>query len=242
MTDFEEQDVEITPELIKLVTGQFDLGSVLSLPLCGLGIRAIDNLDTLSSLTVLDLSNNKLTRLAGLGGLSRSLQRINLRNNLLTKVEGLQALQNLQVAKLQGNKVADVDTILSLAGLPRLRAIYLKDVDGGNANPVCAVTGYRDAILRRLQQLGNLDGEYFLSDDCRPRVVGDGESEDIVIPHQTRWVPKHLTSLDSLTKSDTYLCPSAAMVQEILEECQGMLLQADKSIERQVAIRAIIDT
>eukprot|EP00754_Rhynchopus_humris_P042410 Rhum_TRINITY_DN26188_c0_g1::Rhum_TRINITY_DN26188_c0_g1_i1::g.183440::m.183440 len=115
MTDFAEQDVAITPELIKLVSGQFDVGSVVNLPLCGLGIRHLENLDGLSCLTTLDLSGNRLTKITNLAPVARCLQRLDLRHNGIVRLEGLQVLQALEVVKLQGNAVADTNTVLCLA-------------------------------------------------------------------------------------------------------------------------------
>ena len=241
MTDFAEQDVVITSELIKLVSGQFDVGSVLHLPLCGLGIRHLESLDGLSSLTTLDLSGNRLTKITNLAPVARCLQRLDLRHNGIVRLEGLQVLQALEVVKLQGNAVADTSTVLCLAGLPCLRAVHLQDPGGRHANPVCRAAGYKELLLKRLPRIGNLDGEYFLSEECRPRVVGDGETDDIRVGPPVRWVPEAQTTTDALVSADAFLAPSLTAARSLLDECGLVLERADKTIARQVEIRAAMN-
>eukprot|EP00668_Euglena_longa_P041507 GGOE01054648.1.p2 GENE.GGOE01054648.1~~GGOE01054648.1.p2 ORF type:complete len:101 (-),score=34.49 GGOE01054648.1:671-973(-) len=61
-----EGETEMSEELIKLASGQFDIGSVQRLVLCALNITRIAALQGCSSLTSLDLSNNALFACTGL--------------------------------------------------------------------------------------------------------------------------------------------------------------------------------
>lgn len=228
-------DLPITEELVKLVTGQFDLASVLTLPLCGLGIRDLTGLAPLRGLTNLDLSGNRVARLDGLDALGRTLTRLDLRDNYVARLDGLQVLQSLELLKLQGNKVGDIDTVLSLGALPRLRSLHLQDQSGQNACPVCHQPKYRESVLRRLKGVTCLDGEYFLSDEYRPRRVGDGECADLILPDPEPWVPPGF--FDGVLHSQRGgAAPFAAQEQTLralLKDCDGAAAKADAFIARQ---------
>ncbi|KAJ9448683.1 Dynein light chain 1 [Diplonema papillatum] len=238
MASVADADVRIAPDLIKLATGQFDLRSVLSLTLCSLGLKCIEGLDSLSSLTILDLSSNSIGKLSNLEPVGRTLLRLDLRWNQITRLEALHCLQVLEVVKLQGNKVSEIDTVVSLSGLPRLRGIHLQDSDGSHANPVCALSKYRETVTRRIPSLGCLDGEFFLAEDCRPGVIGDGESEDIVIPEPLRWLPNNFFNENLLLNSNTFLAPTAKLLEDLIDESQRALDRADKAIVRQTELKA----
>eukprot|EP01062_Namystynia_karyoxenos_P083716 TRINITY_DN9686_c0_g1_i1.p1 TRINITY_DN9686_c0_g1~~TRINITY_DN9686_c0_g1_i1.p1 ORF type:complete len:270 (+),score=98.71 TRINITY_DN9686_c0_g1_i1:85-810(+) len=230
------EDLPISEELVKLVTGQFDLASVLTLPLGGLGIRDLKGLAPLCNLTNLDLSGNRVAKLEGLDGLGRSLLRLDLRDNCVSRLEGLQPLQQLEVLRLQGNRVSDLDSVLSLAGLPRLRALHLQDLGGRNANPVCRLPRYGDSVTRRLKSLSCLDGEYFLNEDLVPRRVGDGEGEDLVIPDPEPWVPKGFFDGVLSSQRPGPANPFAAQEKSLLAllaECRGAVQRADAALAQQ---------
>ena len=232
-----EQEVHISPSLIKLVTGQFDLGSVLTLPLCGLGVKHIENLEGLVTLTVLDLSSNAIARVNNLEPLGGCLLRLDLRFNNISRLEGLHTLQVLEVIKLQGNNINDIDTVVGLAGMPRLRAVHLKDMNGSNANPVCNGERYRATIIRKMPRLGNLDGEFFIFDSLRHKVITDGEGDDIVIKESTRWLPKSVQNTDFAINPKTFLSSATATSKTLLDECRAVISQADLAIERQHELR-----
>eukprot|EP01065_Artemidia_motanka_P044841 TRINITY_DN6444_c0_g1_i1.p1 TRINITY_DN6444_c0_g1~~TRINITY_DN6444_c0_g1_i1.p1 ORF type:complete len:260 (+),score=88.83 TRINITY_DN6444_c0_g1_i1:57-782(+) len=222
-------DLAITEELVKLVTGQFDLASVLTLPLPGLGIRSVEGLAPLRSLTSLDISSNRISKIDGLDKLAGSLVRLDLRDNNVTRLEALQPLLSLEVVRLQGNKISELDTVIGLASLPRLRAVHLQDLGGASANPVCSAPRYKETVSRRLKALTCLDSEYFVSDEYRPRRVGDGDGEDIVLPEVEKWVPKGF--FDSVLASQrTGPPPFQAQEQSLralLQDCKQTIAQAD---------------
>ena len=55
--------------------------------------------------------------------------------------------------------MSSADELKHLQCLPNLKTLYLKNVDGSQPNPVCAVKGYREKVLALLPELRNLDGE-----------------------------------------------------------------------------------
>ena len=56
----------ITENAIKAATKQFDLSLVFKLAMSNSGLRRIENLHLVPSLTDLDLSNNRIARIEGL--------------------------------------------------------------------------------------------------------------------------------------------------------------------------------
>jgi hypothetical protein len=114
--------------------------------------RRLEGLDCLSgTLTRLDASQNRLTRIHGVAALTK-LSQLNLRQNNLTEVASLE---------LSGQ----------LAPLKCLRTLLLCDVfnahapaqDGTTAaldgNACCSEPGYKSQVLEALPWLSNLDGE-----------------------------------------------------------------------------------
>jgi hypothetical protein len=63
---------------------------------------------------------------------------------------------------LRGNQIADVADIQSLAQIPQLRCLFLKGVDGDDANPICNRPDYPNCVLQVLPDLETLDGGHAL--------------------------------------------------------------------------------
>eukprot|EP00667_Euglena_gracilis_P007458 EG_transcript_7533 len=130
------------------------LAVVKSLDLSHNELKQLNGLQPFSSLTHLDLRNNKLCVLQGL---PLSLQRLNVAHNQLTSLDGLAALPFLQELDATDNKLT------SVTGLPRaapLKALRLAN----NRLPSCQ--GLEP--LGQLESL-DLDSNYIsLFDDVRP--------------------------------------------------------------------------
>jgi len=165
------KEVAITEASIKSVTRQFDLSLVFKLPMPKLGLRRIENLDLVPSLTELDLSHNRIARLEGLEGLE-SLKRLIVAHNEIDRIEGLAGLDALETFHVQGNRVSNLDDVQGLAALPCLRHLQVQ-VRGGAAderNPMCDHPAYRNAVRRMLPALQTLDGERtILADATLPK-------------------------------------------------------------------------
>ena len=165
----------ITEQLIKKVSGQFDLSLLYKLSMPRMSLRRIENMELVPSLTELDLSHNQLSCIEGLEGLE-SLKRLVLAHNEIGRIENLEALDALETLQLQGNRVSNLDDVQSLTSLPCLRHVQLQ-VRGGAAderNPMCDHPAYRSAIRRMLPQLQTLDGERtVMADAALPKDAAD---------------------------------------------------------------------
>jgi hypothetical protein len=148
-------------ESIKTCSGQFDLESVFKLSMCRMGLRRIENLDSVPNLTLLDLSHNRISAVEGLSGLEH-LKRLSLVDNEIEHLTTLEVMPSLEALQLQGNRLASVDEVQCLAALPSLRTLTLQDcsdADGGS-NPMCAHPAYRVTVRRLLPGLRLLDDEH----------------------------------------------------------------------------------
>uniref|UniRef100_A0A5K3EWE7 Centriolin n=1 Tax=Mesocestoides corti TaxID=53468 RepID=A0A5K3EWE7_MESCO len=70
-------------------------------------ITFLDNLQSLSNLTVLNVSGNAIEKLEGLRSLTR-LKCLNLNQNCVTRLDGLETLKNLQRLYLNYNMIQDI--------------------------------------------------------------------------------------------------------------------------------------
>ena len=165
----------ITENAIKSASKQFDLSLVFRLSMPNAGLRRIENLDLVPSLTELDLSHNRIAKMEGFEGLE-SLKRLVLAHNEIPRLEGLETCESLERLELQGNRISNLDDVQCLVHLPCVRHVQLQ-VRGGppeERNPMCDHPAYRTAMRRMLPNLQTLDGERtMLADAALPQDAGD---------------------------------------------------------------------
>jgi len=105
---------------------------LLTLDLSGKGIKSITeikNLETLTDLQVLNLSNNQIDEILRLDNLTK-LRELDLSNNKITEIYGLKNLINLRELNLENNKFIDIKGIENLINLVKLSlGIRLVSVD-----------------------------------------------------------------------------------------------------------------
>ena len=154
----------VSPQLINAATRHFDLEAVTKLVLQRMAIRTTQGIGACVNLEELDLTDNVVDTLVDLSEV-KGLKKLVLTQNKLASLDALStgtwpAIEHVFV---QANAIATVDALCipSLARLGTLKSLYLKNVDGSQPNPVCKLHGdkYRDAALRALPALRNLDGE-----------------------------------------------------------------------------------
>ncbi|KAJ1619418.1 hypothetical protein T492DRAFT_1085629 [Pavlovales sp. CCMP2436] len=157
---------ELTLEQIKQRTGEFDVDSVYTLGLAGLGLRSIAVVAGCPSLTELDLSDNNLSALDALAGLVQ-LKNLIVSANRVQRLEPLRGLESLHTLRLDANNVSNLDEVHHLAQLPSLEVLYFRKVyeDIAGPNPICGHPAYRPTVLRLVPRLTNLDGERIRSDE-----------------------------------------------------------------------------
>ena len=172
----------------KSATKQFDLSAVYKLTMPRAGLRCIENLQLLPSLTELDLNSNKLKRIEGLDGLE-SLKRLVLSYNEIERIEGLDTCDALETLQMQGNRVSNLDDVQSLTLLPCLRhfQMQVRGAEASERNPMCDHPAYRTAVRRMLPQLQTLDGERCVIADAAVPQVADALSA-LNLPEPEAWL------------------------------------------------------
>eukprot|EP00698_Gefionella_okellyi_P001180 TRINITY_DN11098_c0_g1_i1.p1 TRINITY_DN11098_c0_g1~~TRINITY_DN11098_c0_g1_i1.p1 ORF type:complete len:759 (+),score=193.20 TRINITY_DN11098_c0_g1_i1:120-2396(+) len=123
------------------------------MPISEITAELVDGIcDGYSSLTVLNLSCNDITRIENLERLT-TLERLNLESNQIEVVENLQSLTSLVELNLANNQISTIAGIAALARLPSLTTLILE------GNPICNIPDYRATISRFVPQLTFLDHE-----------------------------------------------------------------------------------
>lgn len=150
--------VRVTPQLLKVRSGEFALDSILLLQLRDLGLAELGCLGECLGLEWLDLSGNALTQLGPLASL-RQLAVLNVANNLLTSLEPLAACESLRRLNVAGNLLATSGQLQCLAGLPSLQDLRLRDPLARLTNPLCASPAYGAAVRELLPRLRVIDGQ-----------------------------------------------------------------------------------
>ena len=96
----------------------------------------------MTSLKILDLSNNQITNYSF--NRLTSLEKLILGNNLFTDLNPLSELTTLVELNLLGNQITDLNP---LSGLTSLRALFLNDTQVANVNPLIELTSLRTLYL-----------------------------------------------------------------------------------------------
>lgn len=181
--------------ILKLVSGQFDVSLISYVTLCHFNLRSLSNgFSDCISLVELDLSYNSLTSLNGLLPLAAQLERFNVSHNQLSKLTELATFTKLTTLYAQENKVADIS---SLADIPNttLQILYLqnRDLNSNCSNTVCSCdrNKYLAAIVSRFSKtLRCLDGHYFNYEEANPKfILAEHEKMSVIdLPKSMGWV------------------------------------------------------
>ncbi|XP_049574989.1 leucine-rich repeat-containing protein 49 isoform X1 [Syngnathus scovelli] len=169
------------------------LTSLRILNLANNRICQITCLDNLSKLHILDLHHNQISKMENLNHLTE-LQVLNLAGNNISRVENLQGLDSLMELNLRHNHISFVDEV---ERLPRLRRLFLScnnisslpqlgcsreplslselTLDG---NPVALETWYKQAVLRCVLHLKQLDMKRITDEDRRMAGVQARKEEE----------------------------------------------------------------
>jgi len=70
-----------------------------------------NNFKVLTSLTKLDLSHNKLSKLDDVNKVIAQIKSLNLKGNAIESVKGLEKLVSLEVLDLSDNQIAEVNEL-----------------------------------------------------------------------------------------------------------------------------------
>lgn len=236
--------LEFSEGLVRTASGQFDINLIQTLTLTSLSLRSVDSAVTsqMIMLTSLDISKNNLTSLDGLAPLARTLVRLDASCNNISTPAPLYAgsgetltprgnpsvFGRLEVLRLQGNAIRKMEDVLPLAGLPKLRAIYLRDPNLKMANPVCdAVDDYAKIMAREFTpRCRCIDSHYFCHADVKPQRLQDADDNEMTLPISQSWVTEAFFSA-AVTENagQKFGAKSEAEVKKLLHETRAVLDQ-----------------
>ncbi|GAB1611005.1 leucine-rich repeat-containing protein 61-like [Argonauta hians] len=148
---------KVTCAMLRGISGDFDLESIMILNLDGLHISEVGSLENCTGLEHLIISNNDLSNLIPISSLI-SLNFLNLTNNNISSLEGLQTLENLETLNLSGNFIESPSCLYCLTGLPKLKHLQLQCTAQKRVNPLCREKFYKRNILSMFSNLDSLDG------------------------------------------------------------------------------------
>lgn len=165
----------LDPELVKSISGHYDLECVRRLDLSNRQLTSAECLEQCANIEVLKLSQNNLSNVSFLAKLS-CLRVLDLSSNNLTSLCGLGGngveLTSLQSLDVSENEITDLDeTARIIQGLPSLKSLTMmrqhtsletgnkRDAGGQSRNPCCNHPAYLQVMLRALPGLLSLDGE-----------------------------------------------------------------------------------
>ncbi|CAL9702062.1 unnamed protein product [Knipowitschia caucasica] len=134
-------------------------------------ISVIQNLSQLCELRVLNLSENNISKVENVRGLS-SLMEFNLRHNCISTFAELDFLSSLQRLFLSCNNISSFDQLARLGELCSLSELTL---DG---NPVALETWYKQAVLRCVLHLKQLDMKRITDEDRRAAGIQARKEEE----------------------------------------------------------------
>nr|XP_033469708.1 leucine-rich repeat-containing protein 49 isoform X1 [Epinephelus lanceolatus] len=134
-------------------------------------ICRIENMSHLSELQVLNLAGNSISRVENLQGLD-CLTELNLRHNCISVVTEVDRLPCLQRLFLSCNHITSFD---QLACLGESRSLSELTLDG---NPVAMETWYKQAVLRCVLHLRQLDMKRITDEDRRMAGVQARKEEE----------------------------------------------------------------
>ncbi|KAL9650754.1 hypothetical protein ABK040_001807 [Willaertia magna] len=224
--DDNSEIIEIDQKLISMISGQFEMISVLKLDLNSLSLNKIKNLNRCIKMEYLDLSQNNIQKMEGLENLV-NLKRFNLSNNQIEVIEGIENLKNLEYFNLENNNIKNFEDISQLQFLPKLKYINL------NGNPISQKSGFDEEIKKLCKSIQVINGEHIALKSFQ---VPFDEKESIEIPQTLPWTTddngKSIFSFDDFNNDTT--AEKKTGEKEILAnhkkvdiDCKKLLARAD---------------
>lgn len=123
-------------------------------------LTKIKNLENLShDIEELDLSNNRVTKIDGIGHLE-NLKKLDLRNNYISKIEGIESLRKLQMLDLSGNiNISQIPDFLN--EMPALEKIKLTGCKIAKFNESTSKFFWMGQNFRYYTDYSTLDIDYY---------------------------------------------------------------------------------
>lgn len=208
-------------EMIRYVTGEYDVEIVRRLCVPKGGLSRISGLERCTQIVSLSLPENQIESIGnGLDSLLL-LQRLDLSQNLLRKFTGLARLEALAFLDARANLVEAKEEIDRLKANTSLVHLHLKRYDGTQKNPLCEHSDYDSFIRQTLPKLQVLDGERLTLRKHREKldrlIQGIRPDPEFLTPLTPRnWLDELVSETD-----DDELLPERQM-KLLREECEAL--------------------
>ncbi|XP_071964274.1 leucine-rich repeat-containing protein 61-like [Antedon mediterranea] len=236
-TEKENDAVEtITVEVLKRVSGEFDVTSIHYLNFKQKGIKDLGYIRHCENIERLDVSHNCITSLLPINKL-KQLTDLNISANQITDLEPVGCLDSLQSLNAAGNLINSFDSVSKLAGLEFLKTLRLQDIVNKLDNPICKDQSYTITICYLLPSLRTLDGNrlsgpgsdlFKLCQEIDACFEAPREGPIRESPLPVPWVDDVM--LSKKPSEDTNILQIEQNIRDILADCHNLNKRAEKSI------------
>ena len=231
----------ISDDLIKKVTGQYDVEIIQRLNLDNFGLKAVGSISRMENLKDLSLARNDIVDLSPLEPLY-DLRRLVLRENMIRSLTPLISLDSLETLDISGNsRLESLTAVLDvLKQMKSLRNLTLK-AGPNDATPVTefqkdlASGMYPQIIFEVLPNVQILDGSHveimkasMVKSPTKEKMIGNGLDEEK--GENGSWIAPLLSSGDDF---DGAASPRSSALLGALEDknrdAQELLKKADQA-------------
>jgi hypothetical protein len=224
--------VVLSVDVLKAFTGEFDLATVVHLKMRGREIPRLECLEKLEGLRWLDLGKNSIQRIENLSCLTK-LEVLDLSHNKISSIPEMKVL-TLKRLHLQGNPIRAPTDLAGLRSIPQLQYLWLQNVDGSDACPVCANAKEYTATVRvLLPELYSLDSQrkHLPTLDFD----GTGADTDIDVPTPSPWfTADELANLEAELEDqealDRALLPQLDAFDKAMAEGEELLARSEGAL------------
>ncbi|KAL0222551.1 hypothetical protein RCL1_002405 [Eukaryota sp. TZLM3-RCL] len=196
------------PDLVKALTGHFDLETVVHLDISSTDLSSLDTNVILPNAKTLNCSYNNLSSLTGLSSWT-SLTFIDASNNCINDLSDLKNHPTLSELILANNNISSIEQLAVLKTIPTLDKMYLKfsQKDSSrrvkNENPFIENPKYREIISAFFPNLSVIDGVRLKSENSNYLITDYSEylnNNHLEIPNlePIKWIDSSNFELQSV--------------------------------------------
>ncbi|KAI9820111.1 MAG: hypothetical protein M1832_003818 [Thelocarpon impressellum] len=196
------QDLDLYDNLISHIKGLDSLTKLTSLDLSFNKIKAIEHVDHLKELKDIYFVQNRISKIEGLDGLVR-LRNLELAANRIREIENLETLKGLEELWLGKNKITEIKNVAPLANLK-----------------ILSIQSNRLTKIQGLEDLASLE-ELYLSHNALTEVSGLDHNHNLhVLDISNNRIPRlanleHLSHLEELWASSNLLASFAEVEEQL---------------------------
>ncbi|MCJ1468705.1 hypothetical protein MMC07_007335 [Pseudocyphellaria aurata] len=187
-------------------------------------ISRVKGLESLTRLTSLDLSFNRIKHIKNIGHL-KELKDLYLVQNKIQTIEGLEGLEKLRNLELAANRIREIENLETLSGLEELwlgknKITQMKNLDSLRSLKILSIQSNRLSEISGLSGLSNLE-ELYISHNILTEVSGLEENTRLrVLDISNNQITNltnlhHLQCLEELWASSNQLASFAEVEKEL---------------------------